>query len=187
MWILGISKSHNGAVALIHNGKVVCAIQAERLSRIKRQALDLKNDKELLAKCVTYCLNYAGITHSDLQSIAICTPWDVDFLENKTLFDYIGGSPKDYKGTFYVPHHYSHVEYILHYSKLLPGIVLIIDGSGSKEKDRKYFNIKEQINPKCISHVHKSGKETISAYWFDGKSIRIQNNYNIIFRWIFFI
>ena len=79
MWILGISKSHNGAVALINNGKVVCAIQAERLSRIKRQALDLKNDKELLAKCVTYCLNYAGITHSDLQSIAICTPWDVDF------------------------------------------------------------------------------------------------------------
>jgi len=171
MWILGISKSHNGAVALTHNGKVVCAIQAERLSRIKRQALDLKNDKELLVKCVSYCLNYAGIRHSDLQSIAICTPWDVDFLENKTLFDYIGGAPKDYKGTFYVPHHYSHVEYILHYSKLSPGIVLIIDGSGSKEKDRKYFNIKEQINPKCISHVHKSGKETISAYWFDGKNL----------------
>ena len=105
MWILGISKSHNGAVALTHNGKVVCAIQAERISRVKRQSLDLKNDKELLAKGVDYCLNYAGIKHSDLQSIAICTPWDVDCLENRTLFNYIGGLPKAYKGTFYVPHH----------------------------------------------------------------------------------
>ena len=55
MWILGISKSHNGSVALINNGKVVCAIQAERISRIKRQAINLTNDKSLVSKCVKYC------------------------------------------------------------------------------------------------------------------------------------
>ena len=127
MWILGISKSHNGAVALIHDGKVVCAIQAERLSRIKRQALEFKNDKILISKCVNYCLKQAGIKHSDLQSIAISTPWEVNHLKNSNLFDYIGGVPKNYKGTYYVPHHYAHVEYILHYSNLSPGIVLIIE------------------------------------------------------------
>ena len=47
MWILGITKSHNGAVALTHNGKIVSAIQAERISRIKRQSIELKDDKML--------------------------------------------------------------------------------------------------------------------------------------------
>ena len=75
MWVLGITKSHNGAVALIHNGKIVSAIQAERISRIKRQSIDLKNDKILLSKCVKYCLNQAGITHADIQAVGISTPW----------------------------------------------------------------------------------------------------------------
>ena len=173
MWILGISKSHNGAVALIHNGKVVSAIQAERISRIKRHPIYLKNDKILVKKCVDYCLNYAGIKYSDLNSIAISTPWEVVHLENDNLFDYIGGTPRDYKKTYYVPHHFAHVEYILHYSNLSPGIVLIIDGSGSKEQDRKSFNIDENISSKCISHIHKTGKETISAYYFDGKNVSL--------------
>ena len=170
MWVLGISRSHNGAVALIHNGKVVSAIQAERISRIKRHAIDLNKDRILVKKCTDYCLEKAGIKYSDLGSIAISTPWDVSILEDKLLFDYIGGIPKDYKKTYYVPHHYSHVEYILHYSDCAPGIVLIIDGSGSKEEDRKYFNVNENINSKSTLHVHKLGKETISAYWFDGKN-----------------
>ena len=49
MWILGISKSHNGAVALSNNGKVISAIQAERISRVKRQAIKLENDKTLVS------------------------------------------------------------------------------------------------------------------------------------------
>ena len=171
MWVLGISQSHNGAVALTRNGKIISAIQAERISRIKRQPLRLDEDKLLVSKCVNYCLKEAGIKHSDLQSIAISTPWNINPIENKILFSYVGGSPKDYKGTYYVPHHYAHVEYILHYSNLSQGIVLIIDGSGSKEKDRKYFNIYEKKDSKCISHVHVAGKETISAYWFDGKNL----------------
>ena len=40
-----------------------------------------------------------------------------------------------------------------------------------KEKDRKYFNIYEKKDPKCISHAHVAGKEVISAYWFDGKNL----------------
>ena len=173
MWILGISKSHNGAVALIHNGKIVSAVQAERLSRIKRQSIKINDDKILLSKCVEYCLQEGGIKHSELNSIAISTPWDVEILNDKFLFNCIGGSPKNYKGTFYIPHHYAHVEYILHYSNLEPGIVLIVDGSGTREKDRKLFNISEAENSKYISHVDSGGKETISAYWFNGKNLSL--------------
>tara|TARA_Y100000590_G_scaffold466518_1_gene642212 strand:- start:17847 stop:19547 length:1701 start_codon:yes stop_codon:yes gene_type:complete len=173
MWIIGISKSHNGAVALIKDGKVIVAIQAERISRIKRQAIELKDDKLLIKKCVDYCLNYAGISYSEIESISICTPWDVSYLENSALFSFIGGNPDKYKKTYYVPHHLAHAEYSLHYSNLSPGIVLIVDGSGSKEVDRKKFNLYEDINKNFISHVKSNGKETISAYFFDGKKLTL--------------
>ena len=42
MIILGISFSHNGSVCILKDGKVIVAIQAERLTRIKRQILDIK-------------------------------------------------------------------------------------------------------------------------------------------------
>ena len=169
MWVLGIARSHNGAIALSHNGKVVSAIQAERLSGNKRQTIKLlKEDKVLVSECVEYCLNQAGIVRAEIDCIAVCTPWSVQKLENEKLFNYIGGTPDDYKGTVYVPHHLAHMEYILHYSHFDPGIVLVVDGSGSQETDRKHFNVHEEVNPKCTSHISIVGKETVSAYWFDG-------------------
>ena len=35
-------------------------------------------------------------------------------------------------------------------------------------KDRPFFNVKEDHHTQIINHTHLSGKETISAYWFDG-------------------
>jgi carbamoyltransferase len=168
MWVLGIAKSHNGAVALIHDGEVVCAIQAERISRVKRQSIHVNKDTQLVSQCVEYCLRHANIRHSDIQSIAISTPFNFTNIECNDLFNCIGGVPNYYEGTFYVPHHYSHMEYILHYSHLSSGIVLIVDGNGSKESERKQFNISEKASSNCISHVHITGRETVSAYWFDG-------------------
>ena len=168
MWVLGISKGHNGAVALSCDGKVISAVQAERLSRVKRQSVTITDDIAVVSDCVKYCMEQAGITHREIQSVAISTSWDVKHIENNKVFEYLGGTPNDYKGTYYVPHHFAHMEYILHYSSLFKGIVLVVDGSGSKETDRRHFSIPEEISGKCISHVHPMGKETISAYWFDG-------------------
>ena len=168
--ILGISNSHNGSVALICDGQVKSAIQAERISRVKRQALYLKNDIKLVEKCVHYCLGAAGFEYSDIEAIALCTPWKLKKIDDLDLFRYIGGTPKKYKETLYVPHHFSHMEYIAHYGNLEPGIILVIDGSGSLEKDRLFFNVREDHHTQIIDHTHFSGKETISAYWFDGSS-----------------
>jgi len=69
-WILGISAAfHNGAACLIHGDEIVVAIQEERLSRIKHQAVSL--DKYML--CVQYCLNGAGTKLEDLALIATTT------------------------------------------------------------------------------------------------------------------
>ena len=48
-----------------------------------------------------------------------------------------------------MPHHLSHMEYIVHYGDLEPGIVLVYDGSGSYEEDRLLFNVEEE-------HHHKN-------------------------------
>lgn len=164
--ILGISVTHNGSVALIRDGEILTAIQAERISRQKRQSLEFGN--ELIKECVQYCMNSSGIQISEINAIALSTPWNVQKLSQSDLFKDIGGVPKDYLGTFYVPHHLSHMEYIIHFGSKEPGIVLVVDGSGSLEDDRAYFNIEELRHPDIIDFTHFAGKEVISAYLFDG-------------------
>ena len=172
--VLGISNSHNGSVALISNGEVKSAIQAERISRVKRQPISLGEKAEITQKCIQYCLKVAGFQYSDIEAIGVSTPWNLRKINNSDLFKYIGGVSENYIETFYVPHHFSHMEYIVHYGNQEPGIVLVIDGSGSAEKDRSFFNVKEEHHPQIINHTNIEGKEVISAYWFDGiKSILI--------------
>ena len=142
--VLGFNNSHNGSVALICDGEVKVAIQAERISRTKRQTLRLGKDIDLARKCVKYCLDTAGFEYQDIEAIGLSSPWSFNKINNIDLFDYIGGVPKNYAETFYVPHHFSHMEYIAHYGNLEPGIILVIDGSGSLEKDRLLFNVKEE-------------------------------------------
>jgi carbamoyltransferase len=166
--ILGFSNTHNGSVALICDGEVEIAIQAERISRRKRQSLPLGEELELTQKCVRYCLDASGLQYQDIDAVALSTPWKVEKINNVDLFQYIGGVPKNYVETFYVPHHLSHMEYIVHFGGLEPGIVLVVDGSGTLESDRVLFNVEEQHHSKIINHTHFCGKEVISAYWFDG-------------------
>ena len=167
--VLGLSNSHNGSVALICDGKVKAAIQAERLSRIKRQSLSMDVGKDLVKECVQYCLNVGGLKYSDLDAIGLCSPWKARRINNNDLFDYIGGVPDNYVKTFYIPHHMAHMEYIIHFGANKPGLVLVIDGSGSLEADRALFNVTEKQHPDIINHTVKDGKEVISGYWFDGK------------------
>ena len=166
--ILGFSNTHNGSVALICDGEVKVAIQAERISRNKRQSLPMGKELELTQKCVRYCLDASGYGYRDIEAVAFSTPWNVEEISNNDLFRYIGGAPKDYQKTFYVPHHLSHMEYIVHYGGLMPGIVLVIDGSGTIESDRALLNVHEEKHQKIINHTHFCGKEVVSAYWFDG-------------------
>ncbi|MDB9699571.1 hypothetical protein OAA33_01450 [Candidatus Pelagibacter sp.] len=166
--VLGLSNAHNGSVALIHDGVVKCAIQAERISRKKRQVLYLDQETKFIQDSVRYCLDTTGFQYSDIEAIGISTHKNIKKINNTSLFKNIGGISKKYIKTFYVPHHFSHMEYIAHYGNLEPGIILVIDGSGSSEQDRLFFNIEEEHHSRIINYTHFAGREVISAYWFDG-------------------
>ena len=166
--ILGISNSHNGSVAIVNEGKIKSAIQAERISRQKRQPLPINDETKLTQDCLRYCLNTSNFKHSDIEAVAFSTPWKIKKINNLDLSKYLGLNSKKNIKIFYAPHHYTHMEYIAHYGNKKPGIILVIDGSGSYENDRNFFNIEEIYHPNMINYINSNGKEVISAYWFDG-------------------
>ena len=173
MWTLGISCSHNGAVALIDDGKVVCAIQAERLTRVKRQGVYLTDDADTVTRCVRYCLGSAGIGYDDVAAVATCTPWQAQSLTEAALSTVIGGRLASGTPVMTVPHHYAHAEYAVHYAPFGPGLVLVVDGSGTYEHDRANLTIQETVDPRARLSVGARGKETISGYHFDGAAFRL--------------
>src|SRR5690349_18284826 len=63
--VLGISGYyHDAAAALVIDGRVVAAIQEERLSRIK-------NDPSLPRRAALACLRRAGIAGGDLDAVVV--------------------------------------------------------------------------------------------------------------------
>ena len=162
MWVLGLANSHNGAVALVKDGHVHVAIQLERLQRTKRFALEFGQGdiKTGVYKAINYCLGYAGISVESIDAIAACTPWP--------LRDEVFWPHGDIR---WVPHHLAHAEYVPHYSKLEPGLVLIVDGHGTREQDRNRLHIREDVDPSA--EIFAGEVETISAYRFDGANLSL--------------
>src|SRR4051812_8258356 len=106
MWILGLAHSHNGAAALIHDGVVVAAVQLERIERIKRYPLIFTRAEveTSVRRAIDYCVREAGITAADVTAVAATTPWRLP-----TVVYW------PYPEIRWVPHHYAHAEYVLHY------------------------------------------------------------------------
>jgi carbamoyltransferase len=173
MWILGISRGRNGSVALLRDGRVVCAIQAERLTRVKGQVLSLDGDADVITRCVRYCLDVAGIQYEDLSAVAICTVRHVPSLSHDRISTLIGGIVPADAQILSAPKHLSHAEYALHYSPLDPGLVLIADGGGTYEDDRQVLALQETVHSGARLLVGAHGREVVSAYVFDGASLEL--------------
>ena len=172
MWILGISSSHNAAVGLIEDGRIRVAIQAERLSRRKRDTLVITRPTAALNDCIRYCLESCGIDYGDLDAVACSTPWEDCDLDLGVIFRGRGVGDLSRIRAITVPHHLAHAEYILHYSPTADALVLVIDGSGSFESQRPRLTIKE-LEEDPLKFVDADGKETISAYRYDGSALRL--------------
>lgn len=67
MIILGIHDGHNASAALIVDGKLICAIGEERLSRDKHQY-------GYPAKAIETVLKFGNISSSDIDRVAMATP-----------------------------------------------------------------------------------------------------------------
>ena len=172
MWILGIAGSHNGAVALIRDGKVMAAIQAERMVRIKRHLVRLDRMGTDVRQLMRYCVDQVGIKPEEIDVIATSSPWMAAFPRFRSPADCFGAREDWIPPFITVPHHLAHAEYALHYSPLDPALVLVIDGSGTRESQRAQLDLKERERDP-IKHLDGIAKESISAYLFDGRELSL--------------
>jgi carbamoyltransferase len=170
VWILGIAGSHNSGAALIKDGRVVVAVQTERLVRHKRQPIALDNMATHAVQVISYCLRYAGIDLADLRAIATCTPW----AGIHPRFAFQAPTPSSLPRFITVPHHLAHAEYALHYSPLERSIVLVCDGAGTYEYQRTQLDIKER-EENAVKYIRDGAKESVSAYAFDGANLKLMH------------
>lgn len=167
MYILGISAYyHDSAASLIKDGKIVCAVEEERFSRIK-------HDNQFPIKAIQFCLSQEKITVADLGYIAYYEKPLLKFeriLENfvitypYSLKPFLKGIPEwlsykmkiektireklAYKGEIYfIPHHHSHAAAAFFTSPFTESAVLTIDGVGEYETTSLWKGSKNRISP----------------------------------------
>ena len=69
MYILGINDGHNSGASIFLNGKLICAISEERLSR-------KKNEYGFPRKSIDYCISSANIKK---KSDRLCSSSNIKF------------------------------------------------------------------------------------------------------------
>ncbi len=178
MYILGISSYyHDSAAALIKDGKVVCAVEEERFTRIK-------HDNSFPINAINFCLKFADIKISRVNYIAYYEKPLLKFeriLETfvetypKSILPFIKGIPEwlsdkikvektikqksGYKGkVFYIPHHLSHASVAFLSSPFKKAAILTIDGVGDYPTTELWMGEGTKITPlKVINFPHSLG------------------------------
>lgn len=80
MNILGVNfYQHNASVALVQNGELICAIEEERLTRIK-------DDGQVPVRSIKYCLSQANLSLDDID--VVCISLDFKRLLKKKYLKY---------------------------------------------------------------------------------------------------
>ncbi len=158
MYILGISAFyHDSAACLIKNGKIICAIQEERFTRIK-------HDPSFPTKSIKYCINKENISIKDISNIVF---YEKPFLKFERLLEtYLAFAPKGflsfskampvwikdklfqkskilnelekifgnksdiYEKILFSEHHLSHAASAFYPSKFNSAVILTLDGVG---------------------------------------------------------
>lgn len=178
MYILGVSSFyHDSAAALIKDGKVICAFEEERFTRIK-------HDNNFPEGAIQHCLDYEGISIQELDyivyyekpllkferiihSIVESYPFSLDpFL--KSIPEWLGSKIKveniirkklRYKGDIkFLPHHLSHAASGFFTSGFDNSAILTIDGVGEYETTALWYAKGNKIQKlKYINFPHSIG------------------------------
>lgn len=150
-YVLGINAYHgDSAACLLENGHVIAAVEEERFNRIKHWA-------GFPVKSIKYCLEYAGITLNDLESVAINHNPKVRILEkikysfsnysqfslalerisllkkkNRIIDDFIANFPyvPSNLNIKFIEHHKAHIASTFYASSFEESVCLSIDGFG---------------------------------------------------------
>jgi len=153
-YVLGTGLSHNGSACLLKDGKIVVAIEKERITRHKNDGF---ND----TIAIQYCLEAEGIGWDDVDLV----------VQNSVFCNFTQGNDW-YRGPRVIPnsvpvvtisHHLAHAYNALFTSNFEDAAIAVVDGSGSLSKD-------------CLEVLpfdkNKRQYECVSFYSWDGTTIR---------------
>lgn len=127
--IVGISCSHDASACLLVEGKLVLAVQLERLTRVKHDGRPFLSSRQ----AVDYCLDAAGLTPDDVDLFAFNSQ---NLLPGQVglgfpladggfdLFDPLG------ERSVFVTHHLAHAFAAYFCAPFGDATVMVIDGSG---------------------------------------------------------
>lgn len=178
MRILGISAYyHDSAAALIKDGKVVCAAEEERFTRIK-------HDNSFPHKAIEFCLDHSRLSISDVDGIAYYEkpllkferiletfiqtyPFSLraflaaipEWLDYKIKIEYTIRKKLGYKGKIYfIPHHLSHASATFYPSSFKEAAILTIDGVGEYQTAGLWYGNGNKIfSLRSINFPHSLG------------------------------
>lgn len=172
VYVLGTGLSHDGSACLLKDGKILFAIEKERISRIKH---DGGND--LLA--VQYCLDAAGITIGDLSLVVQCANFEKEEI-NKDRYKgqrlFTAGCTVPFVT---ISHHLAHAWSAAGTCPFDKCNIMVIDGCGSFYHQCDDLN--GSIIPSDVNSVPGLYGEKDSFYFYDGKSIaQVYKDFSII-------
>ncbi|UPK05859.1 carbamoyltransferase [Bradyrhizobium sp. 170] len=140
---LGNTFLHDGAAVLVRNGRVIAAVEEERLNRIK-------HSNKFPSSSIQYCLSAAGVQLSDIDRIAfyateaysnamlerlvisnpdVSIPLDAKLLLRKMLEQEFG-TEVDASRVSFVSHHMAHAVSAFAMSGFDQSLIFAIDGGG---------------------------------------------------------
>lgn len=165
VYVLGTGLSHDGSACLLKDGRIVVAIEKERVTRVKH---DGGND----AAAIDYCLDAEGI---DLEDVTLVVQNALHSMLRHGNHWFRGPRPFDTDcrvPVVTVSHHLAHAYGAFYSSPFDQAAVLVVDGSGSSFDD--CVDRREGIVPvRPAAEVEHGYFEKDSYYLFDHHGCRV--------------
>jgi carbamoyltransferase len=127
IYVLGAGLSHDGSVCLLADGKIILAIEKERITRRKH---DGGNDRVAMQ----YVLDFAGITLDDVALVVQNENFGM-FCNGNTAYDKEARLLTDATRVVTISHHLAHAYSALGASGFDRASVFVVDGCGNSYED----------------------------------------------------
>jgi carbamoyltransferase len=169
---MGLTNGHDRGCAIMYDGKLAVAINEERLSRIKRD-----DSPQLATKSIQYCMDYLGLTNSEIDFITYTTTDEVDVLRSQIeeYFPELVGKIK------FIPHHLAHAFSTFGGSDFEDAAVVVADAMGSILSEGTEMGKWYSKDEETIGDRHWA--EAYTIYHFKGRKGEYKDVYK---KWIQF-
>ena len=127
IYVLGTGLSHDGSVCLLADGKVVLAIEKERVTRLKH---DGGND----AAAMQYVLDWTGLTLDDITLVVQNENFGM-FCDGNTSYNNEDRLLTDATRVVTISHHLAHAYSAIGASGFDQASVFVVDGCGNSYED----------------------------------------------------